>query len=90
MTLKELLEQHPEAKKEYETQIECLNHAGVVIIEEQAKWIEKLEDMIIMEASREVMLMEIDNRYWYTIRMQEEGLLRDNENWYDQYLERQE
>ena len=89
MTLKELLEQYPEAKKEYEIQLECLSHAGMVLIEEQAKWIEKLEDMIINGDSREEMLMEIDNRYWYTIRMQDEGLLKDNENWYDQYLDEQ-
>lgn len=86
MTLKELLEQYPEAKKEYETQIECLSNAGVVIIEEQHRWIEKLEDMIIMDDSREEMLMEIDARYWYTVRMQDEGLLKDGESWYDQYL----
>ena len=86
MTLKELLEQYPEAKKEYETQIECLSNAGMVIIEEQAKWIEKLEDMIIGGDSRKEMLIEIDDRYWYTIRMQDEGLLNEDENWYDDYL----
>ena len=85
MTLQELLEKYPEAKKEYEVQMECLSNAGVAVIEEQARWIEKLEDMIINGDSRKEMLMEIDSRYWYTIRMQDEGLLNEDEYWYDQY-----
>lgn len=86
MSLQELLEQHPEAKEEYKVQLECLSHAGLAVIEEQAKWIEKLENMIIMDDSRKEMLIEIDLRYWYTIRMQDEGLLTEDEHWYDQYL----
>lgn len=85
--LKELLQQYPEAKKEYETQIECLSHAGMVVIDEQAKWIEKLEDMIISGEDREEILKAIDFRYWYTVRMQDAGILDEDKNWYDQYLE---
>lgn len=82
MMLKELLEKYPEAKKEYEDQINCLSHAGLVIIEEQDKWIEKLEDMIEDNADREEILKEIDARYWYTVRMQEERILsEDIEQW---------
>lgn len=81
--LKELLEKYPEAKKEYEDQINCLSHAGVVIVEEQNKWIERLEDMIENNVDREEMLKEIDARYWYTVRLQEEGILSEDTKWWE-------
>ena len=86
MILKELLEKYPEAKKEYEDQINCLSHAGLVIIEEQSKWIEELEDMIEDDVDREEILKAIDARYWYTARMQEEGILSEDTKWWETVL----
>ena len=84
--LKELLEKYPQAKKEYEDQIQCLSHAGLVIIEEQGKWIEKLEDMIEDNVDREEILKEIDARYWYTVRMQDQGVLDKDTEWWETVL----
>lgn len=84
--LKELLEKYPEANKEYEDQISCLSHAGLVIIEEQSKWIEKLENMIEDNVDREEILKAIDARYWYTVRMQDEGILDEDTEWWETVL----
>lgn len=84
--LTELLEKYPEAKKEYGDQLKCLSHAGLVIIEEQSKWIERLEDMIENNVDREEILKEIDARYWYTVRMQDEGILSKDTEWWETVL----
>ena len=86
MILKELLEKYPEVKKEYEDQIGCLSHVGLVIIEEQSKWIEKLESMIEDNVDREEILKEIDARYWYTVRMQDQGVLDEDTEWWETIL----
>lgn len=86
MMLKELLEKYPEAKKEYEDQISCLSHAGMVVIEEQSRWIEELEDMIEDNVNREEILKAIDARYWYTVRMQDEGILDEDTEWWETVL----
>lgn len=86
MRLDELLAQNPEAKEDYELQISCLNKLGVNIIEEQNRYIDRLEALIIENADRVELLKVIDDRYWYTARLQECGELEEDEHWYDQYL----
>lgn len=88
MNLKELLEQNPEAKKEYELQIKGLEQLGIALIREQANYISSLEEMIEENVCREEILQTIDFHNHYTERMQYEGLLEQDETWWEQVMER--
>jgi len=39
--------------------------------------------MIENNVDREEMLKEIDARYWYTVRLQEEGILSEDTKWWE-------
>lgn len=81
MNLQELLEQNPEAKKEYELQIEALGQLGQIVIDEQNRYIDALEDAA-MEGSKKAVLELIDNRYGLTLKGWENGSLERGVHWW--------
>jgi hypothetical protein len=42
--------------------------------------------MIEKNVDREEILKEIDMRYWYTVRMQDEGILDEDTTWWETAL----
>lgn len=82
MNLKELLEQNPEAKKEYELQIESLEKLGLIVIEEQQRYIDALEEAA-MEGSKRDVLQLMDNYYRLTMKGWEDGSLEDGIQWWE-------
>lgn len=81
MNLQELLEQNPEAKKEYELQIETLGQLGKTVIDEQNRYIDALEDAA-MEGSKRDVLELIDNHYGLTLKGWEDGSLEYGVHWW--------
>lgn len=86
MKLKELLEQYPEAKEEYELQLETLSGLGTCIIEEQGKYIDVLEGMIEEGEDREEILKVIDDRNQWTVRLRMDGVLGNDIEWWETVL----
>ena len=89
MSLKELLEQNPEAKKEYELQMESLEKLGLVVIEEQQRYIDALEEAAI-EGSKKDVLQLMDNYYGLTMKGWEDGSLAEGIQWWEKMLEMEE
>lgn len=89
MSLTELLEQNPEAKKEYELQMESLEKLGLIIIEEQQRYIDALEEAAI-EGDKKDVLQLMDNYYGLTMKGWEDGSLEDGIQWWEKMLEREE
>ena len=82
MNLKELLEQNPEAKKEYELQLESLEKLGLIVIKEQQRYIDALEDAA-MEGSKKDVLQLIDDHYGLTLHGWEIGSLEEGVHWWE-------
>ena len=86
MKLRELLEQYPEVKEEYELQLQTLSSLSNCVIKEQSEYIDVLETMIEDNTDREEMLKVIDDRNQWTTRLRIEGILGDDIEWWETVL----
>lgn len=85
--LQALLAQYPEEKEEFDLIIDILNTGGVEQIKELLDYIAELETMIEEDINREEMLQVIDCHNHYTEQMQYQGLLQEDETWWENVKE---
>ena len=81
--LKKLLEQHPEAKEEFDTIIEVLNKSNTEHLKMWIGYANELEEMIEANESREEMLKRIDSFYCLTEQLRADGLLDEDTGWWE-------
>lgn len=87
--LQALLAQHPEEKEEFDVIVDILNTGSIEQIKMLLDYIAELEDMIEQGTSREEMLQAIDWHNHYTEQMQYQGLLEEDETWWESVIEGQ-
>ena len=85
--LKKILEENPRAKEEFDNVIEVLNDGAVGEIKRLLDHIHALEDMIEHNDNREEMLKEIDNFNGWTMWFRADGILEEDETWWENVLE---
>ena len=82
MKLHQLMEQDPEIRKEVRELVEINN----IPWKDMASYLKRLEDMIEHNASRRELLEVIDNHYGLTMWFRADGLIEEDEHWYDDFL----
>ena len=87
MTLQKLLEQYPEAKEEFDNIITALSDGASGEIKRLLDHINTLEDMIEHNDGREDMLKEIDSFNGWTMWFRADGILEEEETWWENALE---
>lgn len=85
--LKRVLEENPKAKEEFDTIIEVLNAGATGEIKRLLEYIEELEEMIEQQEDRATILQRIDEHNGWTMWMHADGLLKEDETWWEGMLE---
>ena len=87
--LKKMLAENAQAKEEFENIIEVLNLGATGEIKRLLRHIEQLEEMIENGESREEILKVIDAFNGWTQWMRADGLLKEDETWWESIVERE-
>lgn len=85
--LKKLLEKNPKAKEEFDNIVTTLSDRATGQIKRLLGYIGTLEDMIEHNDSREEMLKKIDSFNGWTVWFREDGILEEEETWWENALE---